>query len=289
MSPTPRRSEPKGCSWELSHSLWVLWTFFLMPCVGFFIIGRRMRYKPWLIAGALYLVALAIIFSMLDETGQSTSETAGGLETLYYLVSIVHTFIARSKYLKMLNEEEEGDMEYTRQQQTDDQRAAAFAQQYNMHAQQKEGPRQQTTPRRPATGSPHSQQAPTDNTGTTTSAANTAGLSVVNINTASKTQLESLPGISAVMALQAIKYRHAHQGFSSVEEFFEVTKLKPHFIIQLQDRLVCQPATSPYSGSTGGRPADGEQPMGTSSTGSGSQPSGDDDNPATPRGRQLDL
>ena len=53
--------------------------------------------------------------------------------------------------------------------------------------------------------------------------------------------MTALPGVNIVMAKQAVKYRYEHGGFSSFEEFAEVVKLKPHFIVQLQDLVMCKP------------------------------------------------
>ena len=92
---------------------------------------------------------------------------------------------------------------------------------------------------------------------------------MVDVNSCSLTELSALPGIGIVEAKQAVKYRFEHGGFASFDEFATVVKLKPHFLVQLQDRVVCGPVKS------------------TPEAGAPSQP---EDTPTTEHhGRSLDL
>ena len=50
------------------------------------------------------------------------------------------------------------------------------------------------------------------------------GYSVVNINTATQTELESLPGIGPSIALKIINYRKENGKFSSIEEIKNVSR-----------------------------------------------------------------
>lgn len=65
--------------------------------------------------------------------------------------------------------------------------------------------------------------------------------SVIDINTCNESVFESLPGISAVSAKRLADFRKANNGFSSTEEFLSVAELKPHFAVQIRDRITCSP------------------------------------------------
>ena len=71
------------------------------------------------------------------------------------------------------------------------------------------------------TGSGSSDTGGRDNT--STSGSFSTGNSVVNINTATQTELETLPGIGPSLALKIINYRKENGKFSSIEEIKNVS------------------------------------------------------------------
>jgi DNA uptake protein ComE-like DNA-binding protein len=236
------RPSNKGCMWELSHSLWVLWTFFFMPCVGFFIIGKRVNHRPWLIWGGIYLACMLIVFTFIDSKYKDNSAFEAFL-VAYFLGSFVHTFVARSAYIQKLLQQENEEEEYYRQRQVGGMgyagpnRTEQFANQYNTRRNNKtEGMGNANTQHTSTTER-------TDHTAVNTPPRQTAAETVtpVDINSCTLTEMTALPGVNIVMAKQAVKYRYEHGGFSSFEEFAEVVKLKPHFIVQLQDLVMCKP------------------------------------------------
>ena len=245
------RSSNKGFIWELSHSLWVLWTFLLMPCVGFFIIGKRAGHRPWLIWGGIYLVCMLIVFTFIDSEYKDTKLFDAFL-VLYFLGSFIHTFVARSEYLRKLRAIEDGENLYEEQRHQSGvgyaNRAEQFASQYHArhNRQAVETGRSNTQSGSTATERPdhtavNSQARQAAASTATVSAASAA---VVDVNSCSLTELSALPGIGIVEAKLAVKYRFEHGGFASFDEFATVVKLKPHFLVQLQDRVVCGPVKS---------------------------------------------
>lgn len=60
----------------------------------------------------------------------------------------------------------------------------------------------------------------------------------VDINNSSESELIGLPGINIILAKKIIKYREEEHQFYSVEEFFRVMKIKPHFVKQLKDLIL---------------------------------------------------
>lgn len=59
----------------------------------------------------------------------------------------------------------------------------------------------------------------------------------VDINNCSEMELTELPGINVILAKKIVKRREEIKGFKSTKEFYEFTKLKPHFQEQLNDRI----------------------------------------------------
>ncbi len=227
MSQIPTQRYPsKGCLWELLHSLWIYWTLTFMAFISFFYIGSKMRHRRCLIWGAVYLVVFIMIFSFVDQDQNEESNSAiGGILTLYWLGSIVHAFVARSEYLQMLLRDEAETQRYYREQYYEQQRASQFAGEYQTRQQQQGR----------SAFSDHSYTAQPKQS----PAAAAADIPMTDINTCTVKELAALPGVTIVMAKQAYKYRCEHNGFSSAEEFFQVTGLKPHFVAMLQSKLVC--------------------------------------------------
>ena len=242
--------------WELSHSLWVLWTFLLMPCVGFFIIGRRANYRPWLIWGGIYLVCLLVVFTFIDSSYKD-SKLFDAFLLIYFIGSFVHTFVARSAYIQKLLALENEERGYSMQHNNGGgfavtNRTEQFASQYNARRnRQREDTGNANSQQRPSTTETRDhtivRTSPRQKVAATATAAATPAK--VDINSCTLSEMTALPGINIIMAKQAVKYRYEHGGFASFDEFAEVVKLKPHFIVQLQDKVVCQPIAQPQQGS----------------------------------------
>lgn len=63
------------------------------------------------------------------------------------------------------------------------------------------------------------------------------GTSLVNVNTASQKELESLPGIGEVIAQRIIEYRETHGPFTTVEDLLKVKGIGPKKLEKLRDRV----------------------------------------------------
>ena len=68
-----------------------------------------------------------------------------------------------------------------------------------------------------------------------TAAAEQNGL--VNINTAGKEELMTLPGIGETRAEEIIKYREQHGGFTQVEDLMNVNGIKEGTFSKLRDKV----------------------------------------------------
>ena len=59
----------------------------------------------------------------------------------------------------------------------------------------------------------------------------------VNLNTASATQLDSLPGIGPAYASRIIEYREANSGFKTIEEIENIKGIGPKTFEKLKDLI----------------------------------------------------
>ncbi|WP_346904082.1 ComEA family DNA-binding protein, partial [Faecalicatena contorta] len=60
----------------------------------------------------------------------------------------------------------------------------------------------------------------------------------ININTAAKEELKTLPGIGDAKADSIISYREANGGFQTVEELKQVEGIKEGVFNKIKDRVV---------------------------------------------------
>ncbi|MCL2404075.1 MAG: helix-hairpin-helix domain-containing protein [Defluviitaleaceae bacterium] len=74
--------------------------------------------------------------------------------------------------------------------------------------------------------------------GTTTSGTNSDGL--ININLASFTELQTLPGIGPVMAQSIIDYRESNNGFSRIEDLLNVSGIGPARFENIRERITIE-------------------------------------------------
>ena len=60
---------------------------------------------------------------------------------------------------------------------------------------------------------------------------------LININTASQSELESLPGIGPVLAQRIIEYRQSHGSFSSTEAIMDISGIGPATFEKIKDLI----------------------------------------------------
>lgn len=210
-----------GFLWKLLNSWWIIPSFFLMACVGFFYIGNKARKRLWTIFGVLYLVVLAVLF-YLDEQYKGTEALKNALVT-YFFVGIIHSFYVRSEYLKIIDTNEGTIPPLSSEKE---------ASSHSVMSETIEDPQKV-----------HEAEQTKSNT-------------VIDINTCKESDLVSLPGLTIVKAKRAIRYREEHNGFTSIDEFLDTIQLKPHFETQIRNMIVCKPIDNHTSSPNIGRKLD---------------------------------
>ena len=61
---------------------------------------------------------------------------------------------------------------------------------------------------------------------------------MIDINNAQESELSKLSGINIILAKRIIQQREFIDGFKSKDEFFEFCNLKPHFVKQIEPRIM---------------------------------------------------
>ena len=63
---------------------------------------------------------------------------------------------------------------------------------------------------------------------------------LININTASQSELETLPGIGPVKAKAILEYRRSYKGFVALDEIMEVRGIGPSTYEKIKDRITLE-------------------------------------------------
>lgn len=221
----------KGIKWEIMNSLWILFTFTLgfFNWIAFFYIGYKAKCKKWIFAGLIY--SIPFIIAMITEDSNNFTT---GLILILGIASIVHAFKIRTEYLvrlesiyygKILSNSEvkqiitkiklsKMNLEYVENLETTEINAAVepnFSKEKTTKTEDKELPKEAEK-------------------FTKESFEN----KLIDINTASESELAALPGIGLILAKKAINHRETNEYFNSIDEFAEVLSLKPHILERIR-------------------------------------------------------
>ena len=82
--------------------------------------------------------------------------------------------------------------------------------------------------------------------GAARSAAKPASTAIVNLNTASATDLEGLPGIGAKTAARIVEYRQKNGPFKKIEELMNVRGVGEKNFLKLKPQIAVAPAKADH-------------------------------------------
>lgn len=216
--------------WRVLQSWWML--LCLVPyCGGASLIyaGARTKKRKWIIAGAAITAAL-LAATIIGRAGQNAGDTALALAYALHRVFRVTAGFASLCFCTVIREEYITARAAAVDGYASEVDRALDAQarvQRRVSGVQAETPQPMAKPAaRPAAQQPV--KAP-------------ATAETIDLNTCSEETLRTLPGVGIAQAKQAMEYREAHGGFASVDEFVDVTGLKPHFAVQVFELAKASP------------------------------------------------
>lgn len=219
----------RSITWELLNSWWI--PFACIPVLGpisFFYIASKAKNRLWFIVGLVFLAVIALAYYM-DDVTRGPEEAVGStswflLVMISWIVVPTLAFFYRKEYLIRLDMLQKANVEQIATNNLRDKVAADLAKsgiptqnvfdnqadiQHELVLSQKE-----PTPIVPDNDSP------------------------IDINSCAAEELANLPGVSLIFAKKAVNYREENNGFKSVDEFYGVVGMKPHFIAQVDRKSV---------------------------------------------------
>lgn len=247
----------RGKKWEILNSLWILFTFTLafFNWISFFHIGRKVKCKKWIFSGIIY----SIPFILVMVTG-GANDFVAGLTIILGIIGIVHAFMIRTEYLIRLEAIEKGkvlsdsevkkiittiklskmnleDIGYQQSVSKNDVVEPSFSVEKSAKTEVKESPIESEKPDK----EDYKNKS-------------------IDINTASESELASLPGIGSILAKKAINHRETKESFNSIDEFAEILSLKPHVLERIKPLIIVNKIEPEYKtnefSSTSGRIVD---------------------------------
>lgn len=228
----------KSLGWKLLNSAWILFSFVGGAWIGFLIIGRKAKEPKWTKMGLIYAIVLWVTFLIGVETPTESAISTIGilLWFLIYMFSIVHSFIANKKYLVcreilIVANQDEIDKQQMREEIIQHYKEEGIITSVSETQEQMENENF-------VSNNTKSEEI-LINDEAAEQVENKEGAKL-NINSCTENDLAALPGVSVVAAKRAIEYRNQQNGFLSVEEFYAIADIKPHFVVQLDDLIACE-------------------------------------------------
>ncbi|TJY72494.1 helix-hairpin-helix domain-containing protein [Arthrobacter sp. CAU 1506] len=260
--------------WNIRQSWWLLvpvGTFGFLGGAALLVVGSRAKRPLWWILGLVHVTLSGVALALLDGVGVQ-EEIATWLLLTCWLAGSSFAVAINPEYLRFkwnrdrvaaqpsrttgrTTRARSGSQLNTRRQPQDrasradgkpraGSRSSAKARGTQTSGKSRAARRGSATPAGTGTaaGSPpsmHSGPAGVASSAGAATAAEAGNTHAVDVNTASASELEALPGFSRTLAEKAVEARGKRGGFSSEQDFAAALDLPPHIFQRMRGRIVC--------------------------------------------------
>lgn len=231
----------RGWTWEILNSWWIAFAFAGLSWIGFFIIGNKGKQKKWLHMGAIFFV-LQFVTLFFTENKYGTYVISVWL--IAYVSAIIVLFRQRKEYLLIRDILISAKVDEKERQRLRDSILKDFEQKGEIDISKMKGDEtkaEDVFEKQVVSNMKDKDENQFKNDHNAVESESVMkDQKLMDINHCTEHDLTELPGISVVLAKKAMEYRKRNLRFHSVEEFYGVLELKPHFIAQLEKKITCQ-------------------------------------------------
>lgn len=241
-------------TWKLKKSAWVLLSFFGLAWAGLLFAGKKADNNRWRIAGGVYAVLQIGTFlaCIIVSSHSALYDKLLDFWTAVYFLGIIHSFIILRMYLKCIS----GDgtaVPAAAPYSTKTTRPEADA--FRPESTEELSPTEPHPETATATASAPSAELTPETAASPASAADPEPAAsaesafgaepalrsthIVNINTCSLSELNTLPGMTPEKVDRVLQYRNENGGFLSVEEFIAIADIPLEDEETVRERIYC--------------------------------------------------
>lgn len=231
----------RGRKWEWLHSWWMLFVlvpFGVFSCMSFMYAGIMVRNKKWVVYSLVYIVAFVVAFQMPD------SGTGLLIALVSWMISIVHVIRIRSVFLIELDLLKEMELDKKTKIREEAKERFAKWEEAETHQRMKKIAAKKETP----------QKAP--KVETDTKAPSILVVEKIDLNTATKEEIASIPAIGLILAKRIVAVRQEIGGFQSFDQFEEKIGIKQHTAERIKHLVEFSQIEKPASPNRSGRLVD---------------------------------
>ena len=257
--------------WKVRQSLWLLvpvGTFGFLGFTALLGVGTRAKRPLWWILGLVHLMVSGVALALLEGDGFQ-EEIATWLLMTCWLAGSSFAVAINPEYLRFKWDRDRaaaqpsrttgrtvrarsGSQLNSRRQPRDRARGANGKPARRSRAGSRNGAK---APRPGASGTSHAMQRLPATPASAGAAAGSpsalhtdpsvpysaaTAVEAVDVNAASASELEALPGFSRALAKKAVETREKRDGFTSEQDFAAALDLAPHIFQRLRGRIVCR-------------------------------------------------